>query len=216
MFLIALWGGIVIALWLYAEEEAARLAAGAAILAGCLCLTGLLTITASGLRGGLLLLMGSMLSLTLYSLVLGIERRRDSQAGVRALSGLRAAWTIAVLGLAGIPGLAMFPGLFLIVIGIVESSRVFPGGWLIVLLTVWLALALAGAGLLRGSARPDGAAASKAGRCNARDLAGLAPLILAILWLGLAPQTFLNAVDSSLFPPVRADGPRLDMLIPRR
>jgi NADH-quinone oxidoreductase subunit M len=216
LFLVALWGGIVIALWLYAEEDAARLAAGSAILAGCLCLTGLLTITASGLRGGLLLLMGSTPSLALYSLVLGIARRGGSRAGVPASSGLRAAWTFAVLGLAGIPGLAMFPGLLLIVIGIVESSRVFPGGWLIVLLTVWLALALAAAGLLRRSVLPDGEAGSRSGRCSARDLAGLAPLILVILWLGLAPQTFLNAVDSSLLPPVSADGPGMDMLIPGR
>jgi NADH:ubiquinone oxidoreductase subunit 4 (subunit M) len=92
----------------------------------------------------------------------------------------------------------------------VESSREFPGGWLIAVLSVWLALALAGAGLLRTLSHPhDGwlEAAFRQPSLSVRDLAGILPLVAAILWLGLSPQTFLNCADASLFTSAGVNSP---------
>jgi NADH-quinone oxidoreductase subunit M len=138
----------------------------------------------------------------------------------RGTPRLSTAWTFCRLSLAGLPGLAMFPGLLLVIMGLVESSREFVGGWLIAVLVLWLVLALAGGAILRSNnaaevARirvdddtPDSGAfgcaegplreRTRTNDLSGRELAAIAPLIVASLWLGLAPQYVLDRVDPAL------------------
>jgi NADH-quinone oxidoreductase subunit M len=160
LFLAAIWGSFCVACGLHAEDRPSRIAAGAASIGSSACLTGFLSMTASGLRGGMLILIGQALSLSLYALLSGMRVRRASASkphatpvawpqDERETPRLRAAWTFCRLNLSGIPGLAMFPGFLLVAMGLVESSREFAGGWLIAVLVLWLVLALAGGALLR-------------------------------------------------------------------
>jgi NADH-quinone oxidoreductase subunit M len=238
LFLAAIWGSFCVACWLHAEDQPSRIAAGTASIGSGACLAGILSMTSSGLRGGVLILIGQALSLSLYALLAGMRARRvipvgptmnAAPEGATGRSGkpglcetprLRAAWTFCRLSLAGIPGLAMFPGLLLVVMGLVDSSREFVGGWLIAVLVLWLVLALAGGAVLRTNdvaefARTRGAAVdpnsgefgcageqpcgqNRATDLTMRELAAILPLIVASLWLGLAPQYVLDRVDPVL------------------
>jgi NADH-quinone oxidoreductase subunit M len=231
LFLAALWGSFCVACWLHAEDQPSRLAAGAASIGSSVCLAGILSMTASGLRGGMLILIGQALSLSLYALLNGMRVRRASASRSQATpvawpqveresARLRAAWTFCRLNLAGIPGLAMFPGFLLVAMGLVESSREFAGGWLIAVLVLWFVLALAGGALLRSDnvvefvrirAAPVDPNSGEFGYDEApsrqrtgtndltrRELAAILPLFVCSLWLGLAPQYVLDRVDPAL------------------
>jgi NADH-quinone oxidoreductase subunit M len=220
-----------VACWLHVEDQPPRLAAGAASIGSGTCLAGILSMTASGLRGGVLILIGQALSLCLFTLVAGMRARRANAASPqltppassqdqRETPRLRAAWTICRLNLAGIPGLAMFPGLLLVMMGLVESSREFVGGWLIAVLVVWLVLALSGGAIIRSNSvaefagvrvngrPPDSGESGDAGEqtcersgandLTGRELAAILPLIAVSLCLGLAPQYVLDRIDPAL------------------
>lgn len=238
LFLVAIWGSFCVACWLHAEDQPSRILAGVAVMGSGVSLTGFLSMTASGVRGGVLILIGQALSLTLYALVSSMLARRGTVAGAtrsaarevweeRALKWspggaprLRAAWTFCRLNLAGVPGLAMFPGFLLVILGLVESAREFVGGWLIAVVVLWLVLALAGGAVLRSNTVAE--AVGKRDHCRSqnsgefgdsdaevregtrtndlsgRELAGVVPLVVAILWLGLAPQSVLDRIDPTL------------------
>ena len=227
LFLAAIWGSLCVACWLHAEDQPARIAAGVASIGSGVCLAGVLSMSASGLRGAVLVLIGQAASLALYAVLIGMRSRRVNHGSPR----LRAAWTFSVLGLAGIPGLAMFPGYLLVIMGLVESARAFIGGWLIAVLVLWLVLALSAGAILRrrdvaefARIRANDGGTPNSGLCfahsrrrehsgcvpepfqqkaqsndlNRRELAAVVPLIVASLWLGLAPQYVLDRVDPTL------------------
>jgi NADH-quinone oxidoreductase subunit M len=222
LFLAAIWGSFCVGCWLHAEDQPSRIAAGTASIGSGVCLAGILSMTASGLRGGVLILIGQGLALSLYALSSGMRARRAHRAGptmyaasegAASRSGkpgslekpgfcatprLSAAWTFCRLNLAGLPLLAMFPGLLLVIMGLVESSREFVGGWLIAVLVMWLVLALAGGAILRSDIEEQPRPGIRPDDLNGREMAAILPLIVASLWLGLSPQSILNRVDPAL------------------
>lgn len=148
---------------------------------------GVLSQTRTAIVGATLLLIAHMLSWMLY-LVNGIGMEAGAPP---APAGKVRGPLFEMSTLAGLPGLALFPGLLLMFVGI-SVSPVVVERWLAMLLLLWLVIVLSGWAhleLARVKVATDGPR-------SARLAAAL--LTAAILWIGIAPGTFTAPLDDGV------------------
>jgi NADH-quinone oxidoreductase subunit M len=164
---------------------------------------GLFAMTQAGLRGGLLQMVNHGLSTGLLFLLVGMiyERRHsralDQYGGIAAVMPVFAFFfSVAMLSSVGLPGLNGFVGEYLILFG---SFSVAP--WLAAIAVTGVIfgavyLLMATRRLLYGPVvhavnrtLPD---------LGARELAAIVPLVLLCVWIGFAPNTFLDRSAGSV------------------
>ena len=163
----------------------AFLAEGAIVIV-LLSACGALSQTVSGIVGATLLLLAHAVCWMLY--VLGSP---ETGSSMPLTTGQRQQpWILVMLALAGVPGLALFPGLLLMFLGI-SASPVTVASWLAMLLLYWLVIAIS------GWAHLEQARAHVATGPELSTTARVArALLIAIVFLiGLAPGIFTGRIQ---------------------
>jgi len=164
---------------------------------------GLFAMTAAGLRGGMLQMVNHGLSTGLLFLLIGMiyERRHtralDQYGGIATVMPCFAFFfVVAVLSSVGLPGLNGFVGEYLILLGAFQASP-------------WLA-AIAVTGVIFGAVYllmatrkllfgPVVHAANRTLQdLGAREVVLMVPIVALIVWMGVAPNTFLSRSEGSL------------------
>jgi NADH-quinone oxidoreductase subunit M len=224
---VALLGSLYAAVALRGETDARRLEGGATALCVCVGLTGSLSLTAAGFLGSLLLCVSWPLSLTLWSIVSGNGERNTLRSLTTAhpngernefRSTFPVPRLIAVLSLIGVPGLAAFPGLLLILRGVFQAEQALPGVSFLPLTVLWGALLIAAWAFVRhATSHADGVEAQRDSPNDSRPLAsGRRPgrvgaillLVGLIVWLGLAPGVVVQRAEPTFATAARAAGLR--------
>lgn len=152
-----------------------------------LSISGILSGNESSVIGAALLLVAHMLCWMLY-----ILHRGNAGAGVPAAAGPleEGGWgTFVLLALAGIPGLALFPGLLLVFVGISASAETILSG-LAILLLYWLVIATSGWAWFQQSR--ESAGMTRPQPLSVRIAAVL--LMGAIVLIGVAPVIFTGPI----------------------
>lgn len=191
---------------LWAHDRPRGAVALAPAFAACLCAAAFLSASGPAVRGGFLLAIGQALSLALWLIVSG--HRHDSadaptgpSQATRQITVLpRGLQALASLSLAGMPGLAVFPGIFLILMSAAELERWFTGAWLLAVLGLGAGWLMFAASLMQELGAASGAA-TDASLVRTRSASGIlagALLIAAVLALGLRPQHVLDAANPAL------------------
>ena len=208
LFFLAACSVIYTSAWMSAERDAARLAAGGAILWRSLALAGLATSTVNGIRGCLLLLPGAMLTSAACILAAhsGGPHGRSTVPGESTSADpvpvrLRPGGCFAGFAAAGLPGAALFPGILLVLGGITEMRWQLPGGWMLTLLIAAAAVLAAGGVFLRTMLMHGDGDASGEVRSPIRKagpVAGLAVLAAMSIAIGVRPGLVLDRAHPTL------------------
>jgi NADH-quinone oxidoreductase subunit M len=164
---------------------------------------GLFALTSAGIYGGVLQMVNHGLSTGLLFLLVGMvyERRHtralDQFGGLAAVMPLYALFlVVTVLSSAGLPGLNGFVGEYLILLGAFEASPV----WAVVGVS---GVILGAVYLLMATRRVLwGPIVHEANRrlkdLSAREIALMVPLVALVVWIGVAPNSFLHKGQGSL------------------
>ncbi len=171
---------------------------------GGIILIGLATRTPEGITGSLLLSLGWFSSLALAtsrSSRLFLESSsRDSSGSGKASKGISA---FAFGGLTLLPGLAGFPGAWLILLGLSKAPGTIPGGILLGIPLLLICLGMMGAALFRlhrssarnstGGTVPSPPVSPTEEPLSDSSLVYAVPLLLALLGMGWYPQAMTKA-----------------------
>ncbi len=209
-----------------AQTDMKRLIAYSSVSHLGFCMLGLFALNPLGLEGGVLQMVNHGLSTGGLFAVVGMLYERYHTREIRHYSGIakRMPWlaffmVVFTMSSIGLPGLNGFVGEFLILIGMFQ--RGFTGaaaGWgtqlqvisvlavLGVVLGAWYMLWLVQR-VFFGPLREPGGHGDHAGDHQApvrdlspREILALAPLVVLIVWIGVAPQFLLNSMEPALRP----------------
>jgi NADH-quinone oxidoreductase subunit M len=164
---------------------------------------GLFAMTQAGMRGGVLQMVNHGLSTGLLFLLVGMiyERRHtralDQFGGLAKVMPIFALlFVVAVLSSAGLPGLNGFAGEYLILLGAFEAAP-----WISALAV--LGVIFGAVYLLVATRRMLYGPVTKAENRALSDLGGreillALPIVALVVWIGVAPQTFLARTSGSI------------------
>jgi NADH-quinone oxidoreductase subunit M len=164
---------------------------------------GMFALTSAGLNGGVLQMVNHGLSTGLLFLLVGMvyERRHtralDQFGGLASVMPLYALFlVVTVLSSAGLPGLNGFVGEYLILLGAFEASPVWAvvGVSGVILGAVYLLMATRR--VLWGPIVHE--ANRKLQDLSAREVVLLLPMVALVVWIGVAPNTFLHKGQASI------------------
>jgi NADH-quinone oxidoreductase subunit M len=191
------------ALLAMAQTDVKRLVACSSVSHLGYVVLGLFAMTQAGVRGGVLQMVNHGLSTGLLFLLVGMiyERRHtralDQYGGIASVMPVFALlFAVAMLSSVGLPGLNGFVGEYLILLGAFEAKP-----WIcaiavlgVILGAVYLLMAtrkLLFGPVTRAENRglPD---------LNAREVLLSVPVVALILWIGVAPNTFLDRTSGSV------------------
>jgi NADH-quinone oxidoreductase subunit M len=191
------------ALLAMAQTDLKRLVACSSVSHLGYVVVGLFAMTQSGLRGGVLQMVNHGLSTGLLFLLVGMiyERRHtralDQYGGLAAVMPVFALlFVVAVLSSAGLPGLNGFAGEYLILLGAFERSP-----WISAFATLGVVLGavyllMATRRLLHGPVtREENRGLPDLGF---REVLLTLPVLALVVWIGVAPNTFLSRTVASL------------------
>ncbi len=164
---------------------------------------GMFALTAAGLRGGVLQMINHGLSTGLLFLLFGAIYERRHSRDIAQFGGLAACvpifaffWTFSMLASVGLPGLNGFVGEWLILLGTFQASPLIAALAVTGVIFGAVYLLKATRGLLFGPviheenrSMPD---------LRLAEIAVVAPLCLACLWIGVAPGGLLNKTTGSV------------------
>jgi NADH-quinone oxidoreductase subunit M len=196
--------GIVYGAWVAAaQKDMKKLVAYSSVSHMALVVLGIMAGNAAAISGAMFQMIGHGLTTGLLFLLVGVlyERRHTREmadyGGVASQVPVTTAlFLIAALGSAGLPGLNGFVGEFLILGGVFQVS------------VVWCAVAATG--MVLGAIYlltliqkvfwgPETSSANKGlTDMNGWELAGSLPLVVGIVWFGVAPAPLLNLVRTSV------------------
>lgn len=208
-------GGILYgALVALAQSDIKRLIAYSSVSHLGFCMLGIFSLTAPGVQGGALQMINHGLSTGGLFAVVGMLYERYHTRQVKDLAGLArrlpvlAFFTLVlVLSSIGLPGLNGFAGEFLLLLGMFQRAFVSGSLWLQVLavsavfgvvLGAWYMLTLVQQvffGPLREPAHDHGPPVRD---LSVREVAALCPLVVFIVWIGVAPGFFLDRMGPTL------------------
>jgi NADH-quinone oxidoreductase subunit M len=200
-----------------AQGDIKRLIAYSSVSHMGYCMLGLFSLNAIGMNGGILQMVNHGLSTGGLFAVVGMVYERYHTREISKLGGLarRTPWLaffmlVFTFSSIGLPGLNGFTGEFMILLGMFQRAwDGVPGtdmarGMLMAVLAVsgvvlgaWYMLHLVQKvffGPLREPAAHDGDH-QVVHDLSLREIAALAPLVVFVVWIGLAPQHFLPAID---------------------
>ncbi len=164
---------------------------------------GLFAMTAAGLRGGVLQMVNHGLSTGLLFLLIGMiyERRHtralDQYGGIaKVLPVFALFFVIAVLSSVGLPGLNGFVGEYLVLLGTFERSPALAAIAVTGVVFGAVYLLMATRKMLFG---PLVNSKNKTLMdLGAREIVLMLPIVALIVWMGVAPNTFLARSEGSL------------------
>ncbi|MBL8860262.1 MAG: NADH-quinone oxidoreductase subunit M [Planctomycetes bacterium] len=164
---------------------------------------GLFAMTAAGLRGGLLQMVNHGLSTGMLFLLIGMiyERRHtralDQYGGIASVMPVYALFfVIAVLSSVGLPGLNGFVGEYLVLLGTYERAPILAAIAVTGVIFGAVYLLMATRKLLFG---PLVLQANKTlTDLRAREVVLMLPIVVLMVWMGVAPNTFLARTEGSL------------------
>lgn len=194
--LIALVYGAFTAL---AENDAKRIVAYSSLSHLGLILLAVFSGSSLAAAGALVYIIAHGLFSAALFIILGAVEEREETRDITRLGGLGArnprlagALVIAALAALGLPGLAGFAGEILILTGLTSS------GWGLAAVIALLPIVLAAAYMLRLFQSimngPEHLDLPQRSDMNWLEGAALAPLVAAIVWLGVAPTTVIGAI----------------------
>lgn len=182
------------------------------------CMLGLFALNIVGISGGVLQMVNHGLSTGALFALVGMLYERYHTREIRSLGGLARQlpvltffFVLITLSSIGLPGLNGFVGEFLVLVGMFQVNKVFAavaavGIILGAFYMLWLVQRVF-FGPLREPQHDGGPVPDM----NWREIAALAPIAAACLWIGLFPNFFLNRME----PAVRQVVQRLDQLPPK-
>jgi len=207
---VALVGVVYAALLALVQNDVKKLATYVCLSQIGLCVAGIFSLNTVGIAGGMLQLINVGLSIGVVLFAIGLLERRYQTRDLKAFGGLAGPFprlslllTLAVLSLAGVPGLNGFAGETLTLLGIFRGGLpmgVNPIGALAgligSLLVAWALLWLLHRAF-RGPFHPPGRHVQPADLSD-RDVAALLPAALLMVWIGVCPQFFLSRIEPSV------------------
>lgn len=153
----------------------------------------------AGLSGAMYLLAAQMLSTGALFLITGMLYERRGTFDVKAFGGMAAtapalaAMTLFILFTSiGVPGLANFPGEFMSFLGAFQSGGGWNVFWGIVATSSVIAAGVYGVNLYQRLYQGEGDAVPDMGIL---ELTILVPLVVGMVWLGLAPAPQLERIE---------------------
>ncbi len=192
--------GVVFAAFIaLAQDNLRSLVSFASISHMGICVLGITTLNLVGVTGGLLHLVNHGLSVAVLLLIVGIIHTRSGRqswqsndAASKRRPLLKWFLAIAVLSLIGVPGLNGFASETLLLLGLFDSNPAH-AVWVLGanVLLAWAFLSVTQRVLMAG---PSGVFADLSGR----QLAMLLPLVILIVWIGVAPHFFVARIEPSI------------------
>ncbi|HET7322591.1 MAG TPA: NADH-quinone oxidoreductase subunit M, partial [Longimicrobiaceae bacterium] len=164
---------------------------------------GIFAFNLQGIQGALILMIAHGVSTPMLFFLLGMLYERRHTYELEEFGGLASSMPIyacmlvfAALAAIGLPGLSGFVAEFLVLLG---TFRVHPWVALIattgVIFAAYYILPMVQKIVFNALTKP---ANHKVADLNAREVLILMPLVLAILWVGLYPKSFLDRMEPSV------------------
>ena len=213
---ISVIGIIYGALVALAQNDMKRLVAYSSVSHLGYCMLGVFALNPLGLQGGTLQMVNHGLSTGGLFALVGMLYERYHTRDIRQLGGLarRLPWlaffmVVFTLSSIGLPGLNGFVGEFMVLLGMFQLAwqNPFPG-WELqlkvvavlavfgVVLGAWYMLWLVQRVFFGPLKEPEGREGPK--DLAPREILALAPLVVLMVWIGVAPQFFLRSMDTTL------------------
>jgi NADH-quinone oxidoreductase subunit M len=215
---LAVIGIIYGALVALAQGDIKKLVAYSSVSHLGFCMLGLFALNAVGISGGVLQMVNHGLSTGALFALVGMLYERYHTREIRSLGGLARRmpvmtffFVLITLSSIGLPGLNGFVGEFLVLVGMFQVNKMFAaiaavGIILGAYYMLWLVQRVF-FGPLREPHHEGGPVTDM----NGREIAALAPIAAACLWIGLFPNFFLSRME----PAVRQVVQRLDQPLSR-
>ncbi|HNQ22217.1 MAG TPA: NADH-quinone oxidoreductase subunit M [Phycisphaerae bacterium] len=218
---LSIIGIIYAALAAWVQDDVKKLVAYSSVSHLGFCMLGLFSLKVAGISGAVLYMINHGLSTGALFLVVGCMYERYHTRDVHRLGGLarRMPWlafflVFFTLSSIGLPGLNGFVGEFLVLLGTATSATTIDGlpagplgyGWVIpaalgiilgAVYMLWMCQRVLFGPLREPPDTPD-TSAGLTTDLTRREIAVLAPIALACLWLGVYPRPVLNAVEPAI------------------
>jgi NADH-quinone oxidoreductase subunit M len=204
-----------------AQSDMKRLVAYSSVSHLGFCMLGLFALTGLGVQGGVLQMINHGLSTGGLFAVVGMLYERYHTREISALGGLARRtpllaffFVLLTLSSIGLPGLNGFAGEFLVLAGMFQRAwTAAPAGLVVaykviavvsvfgVVLGAWYMLYLVQRVFFGPLKEPgDGHGHAAVRDLSLREVAALAPLVVFVFWIGLAPEFFLSRMQPALAP----------------
>ena len=200
------------------ERDARRAAAAASISQMGLVTLGLFSLQGLAASGAMLLAAAQAVVCAALYAISGMLRTRVGTCSLNDVSGLgrgmpamAAMLALLTAAVAGVPGLSGFAGQFPLMLGSFQSRTAFAGASLAGLAVLWIAMILFASRAIFGQ-RSDHAERRFAD-IRAAEATAIAPLIAAVLIVGVCPQFVLGRLEKSSEAFVKLTK-RVEMIIP--
>lgn len=198
------------------QRDLRRLLAGLSAGSCCIAVGAMFSLNSAGFAGGLLQMLNHALAGGLLIVLVGLLVDRYRTAELEGCSGLAGKLPVlsglvffGAFSLMGIPGLAGFPALLLMMSGLIRAGHWYVvAGLVAIVLTGWSLVGCLMRAFLGPLREPElngrpWAPSEPGSRAAVTDLTGwelatVLPLVGAILWLGLWPQPLLDRAAPSL------------------
>jgi NADH-quinone oxidoreductase subunit M len=201
-----------------AQADIKRLIAYSSVSHLGICMLGLFALTPQGVQGSVLQMVNHGISTGALFALVGMVYERYHTRQIADLGGLalRTPWigffmVFFTFSSIGVPGLNGFPGEFLVLLGMfqrafAQAPLAMKAQWMIisvlsvssVVLGGWYMLFLVKRVFFGPLKEPEEAAHHPIDDMNWREIAALAPLAILALWIGLAPQHFLQPMAPAI------------------
>ncbi len=208
-------GGILYgALVALAQSDIKRLIAYSSVSHLGFCMLGIFSLTAPGVQGGALQMVNHGLSTGGLFAIVGMLYERYHTRQMKDLGGLARRLPVLsffalvlVLSSIGLPGLNGFAGEFLLLLGMFQQAFVSGSQGLQVLavlsvlgvvLGAWYMLKLVQQVFFGPLREPAASHGPPVRDLNAREVAALTPLVVFMVWIGVAPGFFLDRMGPTL------------------
>ncbi len=201
---LAVIGIIYGALLALSQFDSKRLVACSSISHMGFILLGIFSLTSQGIQGASIQMVNHGVTTAALFAILGAIAWRWGTTDLRRIEGLGAnarvlaiVFLVVTLSSLGLPGLNSFAGEFLILLGAFRDAGVFGvAGTVGVILAAWYMLRLY-QGAMNGPEPESLVSPVRGVAMYANELAALLPLIVLIVWIGVAPNGWLHPVSFS-------------------
>ncbi len=199
--------GIIYGAWVsYGQDDAKKLVAYSSVSHLGFVMLGIFALNSAGIQGGVLQMFNHGVSTGALFIIVGILYERRHTKALAAYGGIWKALPllgglslIVVLSSMGLPGLNGFVGEFTILLGSLGSAVTGFGFTFFATLGVILAAIYMLYFFQRIFMGPlDKKENENLPPLTWQEVAALVPLIVMIFWIGLAPQSFFGAMDSTV------------------
>ncbi len=185
-----------------AQDDIKKLVAYSSVSHLGFCTLGLFALNATGLTGGLLQMLNHGLSTGALFLLVGMlyeryhTRQMSDYSGMAARLGwLAAAFVFVSLTSVGLPGLNGFIGEALVFFGMFDVNPALAVlGTAGIILGAWYLFTMLRVVFFGGLKEPAAGAEHQVADLNGREIATLAPILLACLFLGVYPQPVIDSI----------------------